>query len=171
MPSQLEEILSSIAGGRMTLDDACRALTQAARANPSGTQLWPMLIEARVTQNEITAAVGRALCEALENFEPEKTMWLAPAKQNAPVLSRVFAAAVFASVFGSAPFQCASKVDPNKRMEEEPGEALYGLAEKFKSEGNQAARVSTLKYIVKNYPSSRFAETARQDLSALADSK
>lgn len=87
MASQLEEILSSLAGGKMPLDDACRALTQAARANPSGTQLWPMLIEARVTQNEITPAIGRALCEALENFEPEKTMWLAPAKKNAPAVT------------------------------------------------------------------------------------
>jgi tRNA A-37 threonylcarbamoyl transferase component Bud32 len=81
--SQLDEILNSLIGGRSNVDEACRAVAAAARANPAGTQLWPMLIEARVTQQQITAAVGRVLCEALENFEPEKTMWLAP-KDNRP---------------------------------------------------------------------------------------
>jgi hypothetical protein len=77
-----------------------------------------------------------------------------------------FAVPLMVLAFSGAPFQCASKVDPNKRMEEEPGEALYGLAEKFKAEGNQAARTETLKYIVARYPASRFAEMARQDLAA-----
>jgi TolA-binding protein len=63
-----------------------------------------------------------------------------------------------------APFQCASETDPNKRREEEPGEALYGLAEQFKAKGDQKARADTLRYIVKKYPTSRFAERARLDL-------
>ena len=63
-----------------------------------------------------------------------------------------------------APFQCASEVDPNKRREEEPGEALYALAEHFKTKGDQKARADTLRYIVKKYPTSRFAEQARLDL-------
>jgi outer membrane protein assembly factor BamD (BamD/ComL family) len=64
-----------------------------------------------------------------------------------------------------APFQCAGEVDPNKRREEEPGEALYGLAEQFKARGDQRARADTLRYIIKKYPTSRFAERARLDLS------
>ncbi len=80
MASQLDEILNSVIGGQRTLDEACRAIAIAVSADPAGTQLWPMLIEARVTQQQITPTVGRALTEALENFEPEKTMWLAPSK-------------------------------------------------------------------------------------------
>ncbi|MCK6591214.1 MAG: hypothetical protein HUU21_06260 [Polyangiaceae bacterium] len=64
-----------------------------------------------------------------------------------------------------APFQCASEVDPNKRREDEPGEALYGLAEQFKAKGDQKARADTLRYLVKKYPTSRFAERARLDLN------
>ena len=63
-----------------------------------------------------------------------------------------------------APFQCSSEVDPNKKREEEPGEALYGLAEQFKTRGDQRARAETLRYIIKKYPTSRFAEQARLDL-------
>lgn len=70
---------------------------------------------------------------------------------------------------GSAPFQCASEIDPQRRREEEPAEALYGLAEQFKARGERAAQVTTLRYIVKRYPSSRFAEMARLDLDALPD--
>ena len=63
-----------------------------------------------------------------------------------------------------APFQCSSEVDPNKRREDEPGEALYSLAEQFKEKGDQRARADTLRFIVKKYPTSRFAERARLDL-------
>ncbi len=63
-----------------------------------------------------------------------------------------------------APFQCSSEVDPNKRREDEPGEALYGLAEQFKEKGDQRARADTLRFIIKKYPTSRFAERARLDL-------
>lgn len=64
-----------------------------------------------------------------------------------------------------APFQCSSEVDPNKKREEEPGEALYGLAEEFKTRGDGRARAETLRYIIKKYPTSRFAERARLDLA------
>jgi tRNA A-37 threonylcarbamoyl transferase component Bud32 len=82
MASQLDEILGSLIGGTLTVDEACQAVAAAARLNPSGTQLWPMLIESRVTQQQISATIGRALCDALENFEPDKTMWLAPSKST-----------------------------------------------------------------------------------------
>jgi outer membrane protein assembly factor BamD (BamD/ComL family) len=63
-----------------------------------------------------------------------------------------------------APFQCASKVDPNTQREDEPGEALYGLAEQFRAKGDAKARAETLRYLIKKYPTSRYAEQARIDL-------
>lgn len=83
---------------------------------------------------------------------------------------RLFALLAAASI-ATAPFQCASKVDPNRRTEEDAGEALYALAEKFKAEGNVASRAETLKYIVERYPSSRFATSAKVDLEDLAKGK
>lgn len=76
------------------------------------------------------------------------------------------AAVLFGSV-ASAPMQCARDPDPEHAIEEEPGDALYGLAEQFREQGNVDARKSTLLYIVKRYPSSRFAARAKQDLEAL----
>ena len=72
-------------------------------------------------------------------------------------------------VIASAPFQCASDPDPARAREETPGEALYRLAEKFRAEGDEKARRRTLHYLVDRYPSSRFAQTARDDLEAAGD--
>jgi outer membrane protein assembly factor BamD (BamD/ComL family) len=69
-----------------------------------------------------------------------------------------------ASSFAIAPVQCAHDPDPNRRMEDEPGQALYELAQKFHDEGNERSRVETLEYIVKRYPSSRYANMAKLDL-------
>lgn len=82
-----------------------------------------------------------------------------------------FFALVAAASIATAPFQCASKVDPNRRTEEDAGEALYALAEKFKAEGNAQARGETLKYIVEKYPASRFATSAKVDLEDMAKGK
>ncbi len=67
----------------------------------------------------------------------------------------------------SAPVQCARSPDPDLAIEDEPAEALFGLAEQFREQGNVDARKSTLRYIVKRYPSSRFAERAKRDLEEL----
>jgi outer membrane protein assembly factor BamD (BamD/ComL family) len=69
-----------------------------------------------------------------------------------------------ASSFAVAPVQCSHDPDPNQRMEEEPGQALYELAQKFHDEGNERSRVETLEYIVKRFPSSRYANMAKLDL-------
>lgn len=68
-----------------------------------------------------------------------------------------------------APFQCASEIDPNRRLYEDPSEVLYDLAERFKASGERRARVDTLRFLVERYPSSRFAGMARQDLEDLGE--
>jgi outer membrane protein assembly factor BamD (BamD/ComL family) len=67
----------------------------------------------------------------------------------------------------TAPVQCARKAPPEQRLEDDAAEVLYQLAERFKAEGNGAARAETLRFLVERYPSSRFAETARLDLAEL----
>jgi hypothetical protein len=68
--------------------------------------------------------------------------------------------------FGDAPFQCASDPDPRLSREDEPGEALYALAEKFEAEGDERAWRTTLEYLIHQYPASRFAKRAEDDLAA-----
>lgn len=64
-----------------------------------------------------------------------------------------------------APFQCPSEPDPASAREERPGEALYGLAQEFREAGDEDAWRRTLEHLVRRYPSSRFAVTAREDLA------
>jgi len=85
-------------------------------------------------------------------------------RRVALVSHHLFIAAVTIAVVGSAPFQCARKPGPEVRLEDEPGQALYALAEKFKADGNERARTETLEFLMKQYPTSRFAEQARLDL-------
>jgi len=73
---------------------------------------------------------------------------------------------VATATLGDAPFQCASDPDPRLAREDEPGEALFALAEKFRGEGDERAWRTTLEYIVHQYPSSRFAQRAKQDLES-----
>jgi len=68
----------------------------------------------------------------------------------------------------TAPFQCASKAPPEQRMEEEPAEALYALAERFRAAGDAKARAETLRFIVERFPASRFALSAKADLAEAA---
>lgn len=65
-----------------------------------------------------------------------------------------------------APLQCGSEYDPVTAMEETPGEALYDLAQEFEQAGNRGAWQRTLEHLIRRYPSSRFAQTARVDLEA-----
>jgi hypothetical protein len=63
-----------------------------------------------------------------------------------------------------APYQCGKAPERSVR-EETPGEALYGLAQKMKADGDEQGYRTTLRYIVARYPSSRYAAAARMGLS------
>jgi hypothetical protein len=78
---------------------------------------------------------------------------------------KLLIATLFALVMGSAPFQCASDPDPERRMTDSPAEALFGLSERFEAEGNEAARRTTLETIIERYPSSREAARAQDIIS------
>lgn len=81
-------------------------------------------------------------------------------------LAFVTCAALFADL-ASAPLQCSREPEPELRRYETPPEALYVLAERFKAKGDVPAYRDTLVYLVERYPSSRFAERAKQDLTGM----
>jgi hypothetical protein len=71
---------------------------------------------------------------------------------------------LLSALLAHAPMQCAGEPDPAKAIEETPGEALYKLAAEFQRRGDRAAWEGTLRFLMRNYPSSRFALRAEQDL-------
>lgn len=74
--------------------------------------------------------------------------------------------ALVSSLSAWAPLQCSRDPDPELRRRETPGEALYGLAQRFERHGDRASWRSTLEYLVERYPNSRFAKRAALDLEA-----
>src|SRR5690606_12111941 len=70
------------------------------------------------------------------------------------------------SLLSLAHFQCGSKPsdDPDLAVEENPSRALWTLSERFRKEGNEEARRTTLAVILEEYPRSREAERARMVL-------
>ncbi len=75
-------------------------------------------------------------------------------------------ALLLAAALAGAPFQCSHDPDPRNAIEETPGEALYQLAQQFRSQGNTKAWRETLAYLIKHYPSSHYAEVAKDELAA-----
>ena len=68
------------------------------------------------------------------------------------------------SVLLGAPYQCAT--EPNERpVEDSAPKALWMLAERFHAEGQGDANRTTLHQLIEQYPSSRYAERARQALA------
>lgn len=63
--------------------------------------------------------------------------------------------------FVAAPFQCGTEPEPELALEDTPSEALWLLAERFRSEGQTEARMITLRQLTEQYPTSREAERAR----------
>ena len=66
---------------------------------------------------------------------------------------------------GYAPMQCRSEPEYEERRYEQPGEALYRLANQFKGSGMVDAWRTTLEHLIERYPSSRFATMAKDDLA------
>jgi hypothetical protein len=83
-------------------------------------------------------------------------------------MTKLIALATIAMLTAHAPIQCTRTPDPDTKLEDQPGDALFALAEKFRAEGNQQAADSTLRYLVEKYPSDRHAPLAREILAGKA---
>jgi hypothetical protein len=66
---------------------------------------------------------------------------------------------------GGAPLQCGSGGhDDAARREDSAGDALYNLAQDFRTKGNEEAAKHTLRFLVEHYPSNRHVPAAREEL-------
>ena len=79
-------------------------------------------------------------------------------------MMRALTAAVLIASLGNAPMQCGHNTDPNLRGEDSAGDALYALAQDFRTKGNDQAAKETLRFLVDRYPSNRHVPAARAEL-------
>jgi hypothetical protein len=78
-------------------------------------------------------------------------------------MMRIVAAAAVIAALGNAPLQCGHGSDSGVRSDD-PGDALYALAQDFKAKGNDESSKQTLRYLVEKYPSNRHVPAAREEL-------
>ncbi len=60
--------------------------------------------------------------------------------------------------------QCRGSEDPALLRNDTPGEALYDLAQGFRTKGDDHAYRETLRFLIERYPSSRRAVLAKAEL-------
>ncbi|MGO9837581.1 MAG: tetratricopeptide repeat protein [Polyangiaceae bacterium] len=63
-----------------------------------------------------------------------------------------------------APLQCGHAYDPALSKDETPGYALWQLAKRFHDQHDDTAARHTLEYLVEQYPASRWAAAAQEEL-------
>jgi Protein kinase domain len=76
MHTHVDQIIENLRSGSFSLDAACQALLKASQSDPTGTRFWNQRIEAAMASNHISHSAARALMDALEGFQCDKTMWL-----------------------------------------------------------------------------------------------
>lgn len=69
----------------------------------------------------------------------------------------------------AAPVQCPAEQEPSRTRVEEPAEAVYQSALNLRALGYAQAEEETLRYLIAQYPGSRWAERARLDLRDRAE--
>jgi len=76
MSVDLDDIIVGVASGKMPLEDACRAVAAASQADPVRTRFWGQRIETEMVQGRLSRSAARALFDALEDYQSDKTVWL-----------------------------------------------------------------------------------------------
>jgi len=76
MPTMIDGVLSDLAQGRITLDAACDVLVKESSADPARTRFWGQRIDTAMTSGTIPRGAARSLLDALEGYQPDKTVWI-----------------------------------------------------------------------------------------------
>lgn len=77
------------------------------------------------------------------------------------------AAGLLVALASVAPLQCGHTSDPELQLDENPGDALWKLAQRFEAAHDTAGEKRTLEYLVEQYPASRWAAAAKEKLAQL----
>jgi hypothetical protein len=76
MSLQLEEVIDRLNSGSLSLQEACEKLAAESKTDPVRTRFWGQRIEADMVQGRLARSAARALFDALEDFQTDKTVWL-----------------------------------------------------------------------------------------------
>jgi hypothetical protein len=76
MSLQLEEVIAGLSSGKLSLEEACQKLAAESKADAVRTRFWGQRIEAEMVQGRLSRSAARALFDALEDFQTDKTVWL-----------------------------------------------------------------------------------------------
>jgi hypothetical protein len=76
MAVQLDDIIVGLSNGSLTLEAACQTVAAESKQDPVRTRFWGQRIESEMVQGRLSRASARALFDALEDFQSDKTMWL-----------------------------------------------------------------------------------------------
>jgi hypothetical protein len=76
MARHIDQVIDDLRNGSLTLEAACATLLQASQADPAGTRFWNLSIETAMKGKRIDHATGRSLLDALEGFQPDRTVWI-----------------------------------------------------------------------------------------------
>jgi hypothetical protein len=87
MSTQFEHIIESYVTGSATLEATCQRLVHESQADPARTRFWSQRIEKQLRDGRISAVAARAMLDALEGFQCDKTMWIDPAYAVPPAAS------------------------------------------------------------------------------------
>lgn len=99
MAVELNDIIVGLSQGSLCLEAACRAIAAESKANPVKTRFWGQRIETEMLQGRLTRVAARALFDALEDFQSDKTVWL----DSATVVPRLRPTPIAAGASGKAP--------------------------------------------------------------------
>ncbi|HEY5810076.1 MAG TPA: hypothetical protein VIT67_19035, partial [Povalibacter sp.] len=84
MAMHVDEIVNAVCAGSMSLDAACQSLLTASQNDSSGTRFWGQRIETAMKTQRISRSAARAMLDALEGFQTDKTMWIDSGLATAP---------------------------------------------------------------------------------------
>ncbi len=68
------------------------------------------------------------------------------------------------ALLGAAPVQCGRTEPIHYAHRDDPAETVYQLGVRLRSRGHEEAAHETWQFLIERYPSSRWAERARDDL-------
>lgn len=72
-------------------------------------------------------------------------------------------------LLGAAPVQCGEPEPIQYARRDDPAETVFRLGERLRSRGHLEAAHDTFRFLIEQYPSSRWAERARAALEAHAE--
>jgi hypothetical protein len=126
MSTQFEQIVEKLIAGSLTLEETCQQLTSASQADPERTRFWGQRVETEMRRGRIPAAAARAMLDALEGFQSDKTMWLDPSmglSRSRPVAVPAKSAQSSAEITSAEQLRATLFAPPSRQFSETPAAA------------------------------------------------